>query len=124
MFVCGGFRTCVRVCCGVVKFVRRRCSDFGRHFENAPRFARKNPPPPPPPPNPPPPPLFEPRPPPFWPVLLPPLPVEPPLCCCSFWKQACIAWNCAAVGRGMLRVIENVFPPVFSFATIFGTTPS
>ena len=39
-------------------------------------------------------------------------------------KHACIACACAAVGRGRLRRIWKVCPPVFSFATIFGTIPS
>ena len=103
------------VCCGVVKFMRSRCSDFGRHFAKAPRLARK--PPPPPPPNRPLPP-FGPGPPDE--PLLPLLELEPR----SLSKQACIAWNCAAVGRGMLRAMLNVRLRVFSFATIFGTTPS
>ena len=73
MFVCGGFSTCVSVCCGVVKRVRSFCSDSGRHFANAPRSTPPKPPPPPPPPKPPLPPLPELRPPPFEPLPFEPL---------------------------------------------------
>src|SRR5580765_7125725 len=89
MFVCGGFSTWRSVCEGDVNVARSFCRRAGRHFENAPRLGRAPPPPSPPPPPPPP------KPPP--PLLLPPW-VPPP----SFAKQACIAANSAAVGRGML----------------------
>ena len=85
---------------------------FGRHFANAPR---SNPPPPPPPKPPPPLPSA---------TAVAVEPPEPPFCERSLSKQACIAANCAAVGRGRLRRIWKVCPPVFSLATIFGTTPS
>ena len=60
MFVCGGFSTCRSVWLGAVKRVRKRRSEAGRHFWNAPpigavRCAAVRPPPKPlPPPKPPP----------------------------------------------------------------------
>ena len=106
MFVCGGSSTWRNVCCGVVNWVRRRRRPAGRHFAKAPRSTGLPPKPPPP---------FPPAPPEEGPV---------PFLARNLSMQACIASNCLAVGRGMFRWNRNVCPPVFSFATILGTTPS
>ena len=114
MFVCGGFSTCLSVWLGAVKRVRKRRSDAGRHFWNAPPVgaaAAAVAPEPPPKPLPPPPP--------FCCVCGPPS-VTPSFCEAGLHLREVLR----RVGRGRFRWIWNVFACVFSVATIFGTMPS
>src|SRR5207248_10756837 len=107
-FVCGGLTTCCTSCCGVVTVRRKLRACAGRHLPNAPR---SNPPPPPPPPS---------RPPPPPPVGV----VEPPFWLWSVWMQARLL-SCPACEdwKRTRPVTVRRWPPVFSFATIFGTVP-
>ena len=117
MFVCGGFSTCLSVCCGVVNVRAQAAAGCaGRHFANAPRFA---PPRPPKPPKPPPRAAAGAR------RLRSRCRVAAEPRARASAKHACIAANSrrrrARDVRGRSR---KVLPPVFSFATIFGTIPS
>ena len=109
MFVCGGSSTCRSVCVGVVNCVRTGGGSPGRHFAKAPRSAAA---------------AAEAAAAAAAEAASAAVAVAAAVLRASLSKQACIFWNCAAVGRGMFRRNEKVWPPVFSFATIFGTTPS
>src|SRR6266508_3022009 len=103
MFVCGGSTICFSVCSGVVILARNARIRAGRHLRAAAESSG-------------PPPARAPNPCcgcPFGCVPAPPTP--------AFWRHACICANSAAVGGLIRRNTSSCCPPVFTFATIFGT---